>query len=131
MGGWGFMEPRLRALGFEAAYVGRDASASPATGSLRIHRREQEEPQNMGAWFHMDAGLRGLGYQPQFVGRDASASPATGSHHVHEREQKELVEVALGGPVPHQVRAVPTAVKRPRLDVLETEVKRPAMSPSS
>src|SRR5262249_30569952 len=43
MGGWTFMEPRLRALGYEFAYVGRDASASSATGSLRLHRREQEE----------------------------------------------------------------------------------------
>jgi 2-oxoglutarate dehydrogenase E1 component len=91
----------------------------------------QEEPQNMGAWSFMDGRLRGLGYQPQFVGRDASASPATGSHHVHEHEQKELIEVALGGPVPHQVRAVPAAVKRPRVDTLESDAKRPAMSPSS
>ena len=43
MGAWTFMEPRLRALGQELAYVGRDASSSPATGSLRIHRREQDE----------------------------------------------------------------------------------------
>jgi 2-oxoglutarate dehydrogenase E1 component len=43
MGGWTFMEPRLRALGYAVEYVGRDASASPATGSLRTHRREQEE----------------------------------------------------------------------------------------
>jgi 2-oxoglutarate dehydrogenase E1 component len=43
MGGWTFMEPRLRELGYEVAYVGRDASASPATGSLAIHRREQAE----------------------------------------------------------------------------------------
>ena len=43
MGGWTFMEPRLRALGYEFDYVGRDASASPATGSLRIHQREQDE----------------------------------------------------------------------------------------
>jgi 2-oxoglutarate dehydrogenase E1 component len=43
MGGWTFMEPRLRELGCEVAYVGRDASASPATGSLAIHRREQAE----------------------------------------------------------------------------------------
>ena len=33
MGGWSFVEPRLRALGFPFEYVGRDASASPATGS--------------------------------------------------------------------------------------------------
>lgn len=43
MGGWTFMDPRLRSLGYTFEYVGRDASASPATGSLRVHRREQEE----------------------------------------------------------------------------------------
>jgi 2-oxoglutarate dehydrogenase E1 component len=43
MGGWTFVEPRLRALGYAAEYVGRDASASPATGSLRVHQREQKE----------------------------------------------------------------------------------------
>ena len=35
MGGWSFMEPRLRAMGYAVEYVGRDASASPATGSHR------------------------------------------------------------------------------------------------
>jgi 2-oxoglutarate dehydrogenase E1 component len=43
MGGWTFMEPRLRALGYEVHYVGRDASASPATGSNAVHKREQKE----------------------------------------------------------------------------------------
>ena len=43
MGGWTFMEPRLRALGWEAQYVGRDTSASPATGSRKVHLREQKE----------------------------------------------------------------------------------------
>jgi 2-oxoglutarate dehydrogenase E1 component len=43
MGGWTFMEPRLRGLGYNFEYVGRDASASPATGSLGVHRREQRE----------------------------------------------------------------------------------------
>jgi 2-oxoglutarate dehydrogenase E1 component len=43
MGGWSFVEPRLRALGYNVEYVGRDASASPATGSLGVHRREQKE----------------------------------------------------------------------------------------
>ncbi len=43
MGGWTFMEPRLRALGYNAEYVGRDASASPATGSRQVHLREQKE----------------------------------------------------------------------------------------
>src|SRR5207247_8613530 len=42
MGGWSFIEPRLRKL-FERdiAYAGRDASASPAVGSLVRHKREQ------------------------------------------------------------------------------------------
>jgi 2-oxoglutarate dehydrogenase E1 component len=44
MGAWTFLEPRLRALlGKEVQYVGRDASASPATGSRTIHLREQKE----------------------------------------------------------------------------------------
>jgi 2-oxoglutarate dehydrogenase E1 component len=43
MGGWGFMEPRLRAMGYQVKYVGRDASASPATGSRQVHLREQKE----------------------------------------------------------------------------------------
>src|SRR5438876_1009549 len=42
MGGWSFIEPRLRKL-FERdiAYAGRDAGASPAVGSLVRHKREQ------------------------------------------------------------------------------------------
>jgi 2-oxoglutarate dehydrogenase E1 component len=93
----------------------------------------QEEPLNMGGWAFMDSRLRAMGYSPQYVGRDASASPATGSHHVHEHEQHELVEVALAGSVPHQVRAVPGAVLKrlPRGDVKEADSKSPAMSPSS
>jgi 2-oxoglutarate dehydrogenase E1 component len=43
MGGWTFMEQRLRMLGYAVEYVGRDASASPATGSLKVHQREQKE----------------------------------------------------------------------------------------
>src|SRR5262249_13739065 len=43
MGGWTFMEPRLRALGYPVEYAGRDASASPATGLLKVHLREQKE----------------------------------------------------------------------------------------
>jgi 2-oxoglutarate dehydrogenase E1 component len=43
MGGWSFIEPRLRDLGFAVRYVGRDDSASPATGSRQIHLREQKE----------------------------------------------------------------------------------------
>jgi 2-oxoglutarate dehydrogenase E1 component len=42
MGAWTFMEPRLRAMfKREIAYAGRNASASPAVGSLARHKREQ------------------------------------------------------------------------------------------
>jgi len=42
MGAWTFMEPRLRKLfQRDIAYTGRDASASPAVGSLALHKREQ------------------------------------------------------------------------------------------
>jgi 2-oxoglutarate dehydrogenase E1 component len=43
MGGWTFVEPRLRALNVAPKYVGRDTSASPATGSRQVHLREQRE----------------------------------------------------------------------------------------
>src|SRR5439155_4959504 len=43
MGAWTFMEPRLRAMGYSPRYVGRDSSASPATGSRAVHLREQKE----------------------------------------------------------------------------------------
>ena len=42
MGAWTFIEPRLRAmLRRDIAYAGRNASASPAVGSLALHKREQ------------------------------------------------------------------------------------------
>jgi len=44
MGGWTFMEARLADLmpaGEQPRYVGRAASASPATGSYSIHQKEQ------------------------------------------------------------------------------------------
>jgi 2-oxoglutarate dehydrogenase E1 component len=46
MGGWSFMEPRLlRMLGATQTlrYIGRPASASPATGSHTIHQMEQQQ----------------------------------------------------------------------------------------
>jgi 2-oxoglutarate dehydrogenase E1 component len=44
MGAWSFMEPRLWALfRREITYAGRNASASPAVGSLAIHKREQAQ----------------------------------------------------------------------------------------
>jgi 2-oxoglutarate dehydrogenase complex dehydrogenase (E1) component-like enzyme len=44
MGAWTFVEPRLRAIVGERAlrYVGRPASASPATGSSESHKLEQK-----------------------------------------------------------------------------------------
>lgn len=42
MGAWRFVEPRLRGLGANPLYVGRDASASPATGIREVHLREQK-----------------------------------------------------------------------------------------
>jgi 2-oxoglutarate dehydrogenase E1 component len=86
----------------------------------------------MGGWAFIEPRLRAMGYNVQYVGRDASASPATGSHHVHDHEQHELVETALTGSVPHQVRSVPASMlKRPRGDGQESDAKRPALSPSS
>jgi 2-oxoglutarate dehydrogenase E1 component len=44
MGAWAFMEPRLWALfGRTIIYAGRNASASPAVGSLVLHKREQAQ----------------------------------------------------------------------------------------
>ena len=46
MGGWSFVEPRLRQIiadGGVLRYVGRAASASPATGSYAIHNLEQDK----------------------------------------------------------------------------------------
>ena len=44
MGAWAFMEPRLWALfGRKILYAGRNASASPAVGSLAVHKREQAQ----------------------------------------------------------------------------------------
>ncbi|HKP93120.1 MAG TPA: 2-oxoglutarate dehydrogenase E1 component [Chthoniobacterales bacterium] len=44
MGAWTFMEPRLWALfGRKIIYAGRNASASPAVGSLAMHKREQAQ----------------------------------------------------------------------------------------
>ena len=44
MGAWTFVAPRLQELlGNPVQYVGRDSSASPATGSKLVHDREQAE----------------------------------------------------------------------------------------
>jgi 2-oxoglutarate dehydrogenase E1 component len=44
MGGWTFVAPRLQELmKTPFQYVGRDSSASTATGSHKVHDREQAE----------------------------------------------------------------------------------------
>jgi 2-oxoglutarate dehydrogenase complex dehydrogenase (E1) component-like enzyme len=44
-GAWSFMQPRLRAMLPDTIvnYVGRDEAASPATGSMKDHAREERE----------------------------------------------------------------------------------------
>ncbi len=81
----------------------------------------QEESQNMGAWWFIEPRLRAMGYTVEYVGRDASASPATGSHRVHDREQKELVEAAIGKPVPHLVRALPNGRRKLTAETQKTQ----------
>ncbi len=71
MGGWSFVEPRLRQLGFDIKYIGRDDSASPATGSLEIHQREQREL--VRAAFQGNAPHMVAAYQPNdFVAKSAA-----------------------------------------------------------
>jgi 2-oxoglutarate dehydrogenase complex dehydrogenase (E1) component-like enzyme len=41
MGAYQFISERLAEGGLSAAYIGRDASASPATGSSRRHKEQQ------------------------------------------------------------------------------------------
>ena len=42
MGAWDFVHTRFEDLKVNARYVGRNAAASPATGSLRRHVAEQQ-----------------------------------------------------------------------------------------
>jgi 2-oxoglutarate dehydrogenase E1 component len=70
MGGWSFVEPRLRALGNQLKYVGRDTSASPATGSHLIHLREQREL--------VEAAFRSAGPHLVRAGGDGQARPRSG-----------------------------------------------------
>jgi 2-oxoglutarate dehydrogenase E1 component len=79
MGGWSFIDPRLRDLGYSFQYVGRDSSASPATGSRRIHLREQQEL--------VEAALRGK--LPHLV---QSNSPAVFFDEKVEEQEKAEAE---------------------------------------
>jgi len=69
MGAWTFVAPRLQELlGKPIAYVGRDASASPATGSKVVHDREQAE---------IVAAAVGGAAVPHLVSSGASAARAS------------------------------------------------------
>jgi hypothetical protein len=52
-------------MGLDVKYVGRDASASPAVGSLKTHQREQAEI--------VEAALNG-GQVPHVVGSNRNGS---------------------------------------------------------
>jgi 2-oxoglutarate dehydrogenase E1 component len=44
MGGWSFVAPLIEeCLGLRPLYAGRDAAASPAVGSLAVHKIEQAD----------------------------------------------------------------------------------------
>ena len=44
MGAWSFLSPILEeSFGRRVEFIGRSATASPATGSLTLHKREQTE----------------------------------------------------------------------------------------
>jgi 2-oxoglutarate dehydrogenase E1 component len=44
MGGWSFVADLVEStLGLRPTYAGRDAAASPAVGSLAVHRIEQAD----------------------------------------------------------------------------------------
>jgi len=75
MGGWTFAEPRLRAMNFPFEYVGRDASASPATGSHHVHEREQTLLVD-GAFAVTPPGAIGPGYVG-WVEANGDGKPAT------------------------------------------------------
>jgi 2-oxoglutarate dehydrogenase E1 component len=75
MGAWTFMDPRLQALGYSAEYVGRDASASPATGSRQVHLREQKELVEAAIRLPVPHLVRAA---PKGNGRAAAAQPAVG-----------------------------------------------------
>jgi 2-oxoglutarate dehydrogenase E1 component len=78
MGGWWFVEPRLRALGHDFEYIGRDASASPATGSHEVHAREQREV--------VDAALHGQAPHLVRAGITVRARPVAANGPVREEQ---------------------------------------------
>ncbi len=109
-------EREVALIRLEQFYPWPEEASSAALGRYRNAREwvwAQEESENMGGWWFVAPRLRKLTSQKiEYVGRDASASPATGSHTVHDREQAEVVEAALGMPLPHLVGAEPVGAKK-------------------
>jgi 2-oxoglutarate dehydrogenase E1 component len=70
MGGWTFVHERLENIlsGAEPIYVGRAASASPATGSYAIHQIEQEK---------LLAEALGVSKKAEAVQQDSKPQPQT------------------------------------------------------
>ena len=66
----------------------------------------QEEPRNMGAWYFIKVRWEELGFEERWpikvISRPESASPSTGSKKAHKIEQQELLDEAMGKPVPRE-----------------------------
>lgn len=94
MGGWSFVEPRLRAMSFPFEYVGRDASASPATGSHHVHGLEQKLLVDA-AFAPIPSGPIG----PGWVGWKTAATTTNGAHaNGHAEEKTAVTNVKAGEP---------------------------------
>jgi len=85
-GAWFFIEPRLRALGCKPAFIGRDDSASPATGSPAVHKREQTTI--------VEAAVNGQGHEgftAMAPGRTKRQHAATNGQHANGIGNKPVV----------------------------------------
>ncbi len=86
-GAWFFVEPRLRALDHELKYVGRDASASPATGSHQVHVREQKELAEAAIRGEAPHVVRATSYAARRAGGDGAFSRDAESSERSARKQ--------------------------------------------
>ncbi|MDY3553592.1 2-oxoglutarate dehydrogenase E1 component [Gemmata sp. JC717] len=96
MGGWSFVEPRLRAMSFPFEYIGRDASASPATGSHHVHELEQKLLVDA-AFAPTPSGPIG----PGWVGWKTAATTINGAHangHTGAEDKTAITGVKAGAP---------------------------------
>lgn len=97
MGGWSFVEPRLRAMNFPFEYVGRDASASPSTGSHHVHEREQKLLVD-GAFAPNPSGPIGPGYVGWVEPTGHGPAPANGTNGAHgDKDKTATTKMKPGG----------------------------------